>query len=40
MGKVPKIKHKTASELRVGWNADHERALPAGNSRVYFYVAG
>lgn len=25
MEKVPKTKHKTANELRVGWNANHER---------------
>ena len=25
--KVPKTKHTTASELRVGWNANHERAF-------------
>lgn len=25
--KGPKVKHNTASVLKVGWNANHERAL-------------
>jgi hypothetical protein len=26
-GKVPIVKHEMASELRVGWNANHKRPL-------------
>jgi hypothetical protein len=26
-GKVPRVKHEMASVLRVGWNANHERAV-------------
>jgi len=25
--KVPKVKHSTASVLKVGWNANHERTF-------------
>lgn len=26
-GNAPRVKHTTASELRVGWNANHERSF-------------